>query len=78
MPLSLICVAGLVALFLPFSVRILNEYERAVIFRLGRVIKAKGPGLVILIPIIHRMVKVSLRLVTLDVPAEEKPLRQEA
>ena len=56
---------------MPFSVRIVSEYERGVIFRLGRLIGAKGPGLFILIPIVDRMVKVDLRTVTLDVPAQE-------
>ena len=56
---------------LPFSIRIVNEYERGVIFRLGRLIGAKGPGLFILVPIVDRMVKVDLRTVTLDVPAQE-------
>jgi regulator of protease activity HflC (stomatin/prohibitin superfamily) len=50
---------------------VLREYERAVVFRLGRVIKAKGPGLIILIPVIDRMVKISLRLVALDVPPQD-------
>ncbi len=49
----------------------LREYERAVIFRLGRLIGAKGPGLIILIPLIDRMVKVSLRLVAMDVPPQD-------
>ena len=52
----------LIVFFLATAIRILKEYERGVIFRLGRVIKAKGPGLIILIPIIDKMVKVSLRL----------------
>ncbi len=56
---------------LPFSVRIVSEYERGVIFRLGRLIGAKGPGLFILIPIVDRMVKVDLRTITLDVPSQE-------
>lgn len=50
----------LIVFFLATAIRILKEYERGVIFRLGRVIKAKGPGLIILIPIIDKMVKVSL------------------
>jgi regulator of protease activity HflC (stomatin/prohibitin superfamily) len=58
----------LIVFFLAAAIRILKEYERGVIFRLGRVIKAKGPGLIILIPVIDRMVKVSLRLVAMDVP----------
>jgi regulator of protease activity HflC (stomatin/prohibitin superfamily) len=61
----------LVVLFLASAIRILKEYERGVIFRLGRVIKTKGPGLIILIPIIDKMVKVSLRLVTMDVPSQD-------
>jgi regulator of protease activity HflC (stomatin/prohibitin superfamily) len=59
----------LVLLFL--SVRIVNEYERGVIFRLGRVIGAKGPGLFFIIPIVDRMVKVSLRTVTMDIPPQD-------
>ncbi|MCF8039054.1 MAG: slipin family protein [Desulfohalobiaceae bacterium] len=61
----------LVVLFLASAIKILNEYQRAVVFRLGRVLKAKGPGLIILIPIIDKMVKVSLRILALDVPAQD-------
>lgn len=61
----------LVILFLYSAIKILNEYERGVIFRLGRVIKAKGPGLIILIPLIDRMVKVSMRLVAMDVDPQD-------
>jgi regulator of protease activity HflC (stomatin/prohibitin superfamily) len=53
------------------SVRILREYERGVIFRLGRLIAQKGPGLILLIPFIDRMVKVDLRTVTLNIPPQE-------
>ena len=53
------------------SIRVLREYERAVVFRLGRVIDQKGPGLVLLIPAVDRMVRVSLRTVTLRIPAQE-------
>jgi hypothetical protein len=53
------------------SVRVLREYERAVVFRLGRVINEKGPGLVLLIPAVDRMVRVSLRTVTLRIPPQE-------
>jgi regulator of protease activity HflC (stomatin/prohibitin superfamily) len=67
----LIVIAILVVIFLAASLRIVPEYQRAVIFRLGRVIGAKGPGLFILIPIIDRMVKVDLRTVTLDVPTQD-------
>ncbi|MCE5335264.1 MAG: slipin family protein [Desulfobacteraceae bacterium] len=58
-------------LFLANAIRILNEYERGVIFRLGRVIRAKGPGLIILIPLIDRMQKVSMRLLAADVPPQD-------
>jgi regulator of protease activity HflC (stomatin/prohibitin superfamily) len=53
------------------AIRILREYERGVIFRLGRLVGAKGPGLILLIPIIDKMVKVSLRVVTMDVPPQD-------
>ena len=61
----------LVVVFLFMAIKILNEYERGVIFRLGRVIDYKGPGLIILIPVIDRMVRVSLRTVAMDVPAQD-------
>jgi regulator of protease activity HflC (stomatin/prohibitin superfamily) len=61
----------LILFFLSASLKVLNEYERGVIFRLGRIIAAKGPGLIILIPIIDRIVKVSLRLVALDVDPQD-------
>jgi regulator of protease activity HflC (stomatin/prohibitin superfamily) len=60
-----------VLLFLWAAIKILKEYERGVIFRLGRVIKTKGPGLILLIPVIDKMVKVSLRLVAMDVPSQD-------
>jgi regulator of protease activity HflC (stomatin/prohibitin superfamily) len=64
--------AAVLALFLlVLAVRILREYQRAVIFRLGRLIAQKGPGLILLIPVIDRMVRVDLRTVTLDVPPQE-------
>lgn len=65
----IIVVGGAVLLFT--AVRIVPEYERGVIFRLGRILGVKGPGLFFLIPFIDRMVKVDLRTVTLDVPAQE-------
>ena len=68
---ALIVVVVLVVMFLASAIRILREYERGVIFRLGRVIAAKGPGLIILIPVIDKMVKVSLRLVAMDVPPQD-------
>lgn len=58
-------------LFLISAIRVVREYERLVVFRLGRLTKTKGPGLVIIIPIIDRAVKVPLRIVTLDVPSQE-------
>ncbi len=53
------------------SIRVLREYERGVVFRLGRLVGAKGPGLIILIPMIDRMVKVSLRTVAMDIPSQD-------
>jgi regulator of protease activity HflC (stomatin/prohibitin superfamily) len=71
MPYSIVFILILTILFLASAIRILKEYERGVIFRLGRVIGAKGPGLIILIPVVDRMVKVSLRLVAMDVPSQD-------
>lgn len=68
---TLIAVVVVTIFFLSAALRILNEYERGVIFRLGRVIKAKGPGLIILIPVIDKMVKVSMRLVAMDVDPQD-------
>src|SRR5438874_10477394 len=53
------------------AVRVLREYERGVVFRLGRLMDQRGPGLVMLVPTIDRMVRISLRTVTLTVPAQE-------
>ena len=61
----------LAVVVLPQSIRILREYERGVIFRLGKLQGAKGPGLIFLIPIVDRMVKMDLRVVTIDVPKQE-------
>ncbi|MBP2686831.1 MAG: domain, Band 7 family protein, partial [Deltaproteobacteria bacterium] len=63
--------AVLVLLFLSSAIRILNEYERGVVFRLGRVIGSKGPGLILLIPAVDKMVRVDLRVVAMDVPAQD-------
>ncbi len=71
MAYSIVFILILAILFLASAIRILKEYERGVIFRLGRVIGAKGPGLIILIPVVDRMVKVSLRLVAMDVPSQD-------
>src|SRR5205809_6780793 len=56
---------------LPQSIRVLREYERGVVFRLGKLLRAKGPGLVFLIPVVDRMVRMDLRVVTIDVPKQE-------
>lgn len=70
--LPVICVIAIVVVgFISTAVRIVQEYERGVIFRLGRVQGAKGPGLFLIIPIIDRMFKVDLRTITLDVPSQE-------
>lgn len=61
----------LVGVFLVLSIKVLNEYEKGVIFRLGRIIGAKGPGLIILIPIVDRMVRIDMRTVTMDVPPQD-------
>jgi regulator of protease activity HflC (stomatin/prohibitin superfamily) len=62
----------IIALFiLANAIRILREYERGIIFRLGRLMGTKGPGLILLIPMVDRMVKVSLRVVTMDVPPQD-------
>src|ERR1039457_7009935 len=61
----------LAAIILPQAIRILREYERGVIFRLGKLLGAKGPGLIILIPVVDRMVKMDLRVVTIDVSKQE-------
>jgi regulator of protease activity HflC (stomatin/prohibitin superfamily) len=71
----LIPLVVLVAVVLPSMIRILREYERGVIFRLGKLLRAKGPGLVLLIPIVDRMVRVDLRVITIDVPKQDMMTR---
>jgi len=61
----------LIVYFLSSAIKILREYERGVVFRLGRVIPVKGPGLIIIWPIIDRLLRVSLRIVAMDVPAQD-------
>ncbi len=61
----------LLVLFLANAIRVLREYERAVVFRLGRLVGVRGPGLFILIPLIDRMIKVSLRTIPMDVPPQD-------
>ena len=67
--LGVVVVLGL--LLLTSSVKVVQEYERGVVFRLGRLVGPRGPGLILLIPGVERMQKVDLRIVTLDVPAQE-------
>lgn len=68
----IVVVLVILAIFiLPQAIRILREYERGVVFRLGKLIGAKGPGLVILIPVVDRLVKMDLRVVTIDVAKQE-------
>jgi regulator of protease activity HflC (stomatin/prohibitin superfamily) len=69
--ISFIFVTFLIFYFVSSAIKILREYERGVVFRLGRIIPVKGPGLVIILPIIDKLVKVSLRTVTMDVPAQD-------
>ena len=64
-------VVFIIIFILASAIRVLREYERGVIFRLGRLIGAKGPGLFLLIPIIDRMVKVSLRTIAMDIPPQD-------
>jgi regulator of protease activity HflC (stomatin/prohibitin superfamily) len=67
----LIILAIIVVILISMSIKIVTEYERGVIFRLGRLVGAKGPGFFIIIPFVDRMVKVDLRVVTMDVPSQE-------
>jgi regulator of protease activity HflC (stomatin/prohibitin superfamily) len=69
--IALICVAVTALVLAGASVRVLREYERGVVFRLGRVTSQRGPGLIFLLPAIDRMTRVSLRTVTLEIPAQE-------
>ena len=69
--IGIVIAAGILLLVLMMSVRIVKEYERGVIFRLGRIIGAKGPGLFLIIPVVDRMFRVSLRTVTMDIPPQD-------
>ncbi len=72
MPTYGMILLALVFFFLVSAIKVLNEYERGVIFRLGRALgRAKGPGLIILIPMVDRLAKVNLQLVTFDVPSQD-------
>ena len=66
-----IIIAALILFILGGAIKVVNEYERGVIFRLGRLVGARGPGLFLVIPIIDRMTKVDLRVITMDVPAQD-------
>ncbi len=68
---QIILVIIIVLFFLSSALKVVREYDRGVIYRLGRLIGAKGPGLIILIPLIDKMVKVSLRVVTMDIPSQD-------
>jgi regulator of protease activity HflC (stomatin/prohibitin superfamily) len=61
----------LLIFFLSAAIKVLREYERGVVFRLGRVINTKGPGIIIIIPIVDKLIRVSLRLVAMDVPPQD-------
>ncbi|PKN38165.1 MAG: hypothetical protein CVU62_04725 [Deltaproteobacteria bacterium HGW-Deltaproteobacteria-2] len=69
--LPLVVVIVLIVMFLASAIKIMNEYERAVIFRLGRIRDVKGPGLIIIIPGIDRVVKIDMRTITMDVPPQD-------
>ncbi len=69
--LGLIVIIFFVLILLASAIKILQEYERGVVFRFGRLVGVKGPGLVIIVPIVDRLLRVSLRVVTLDVPAQD-------
>ncbi len=70
-PILIGVIVVVLLIIIPMAVKIVTEYERGVIFRLGRLVGAKGPGLFLIIPFIDRMVKVDLRVVTMDVPSQE-------
>ena len=70
-PIIIGIIVLLVLVLIPMTVKIVPEYERGVIFRLGRLIGAKGPGFFLIIPFVDRMVRVDLRVVTMDVPSQE-------
>ncbi|MFH1646666.1 MAG: slipin family protein [Chloroflexota bacterium] len=70
-PIIIGIIVVVLLIILPTAIKIVTEYERGVIFRLGRLVGAKGPGLFLIIPFVDRMVKVDLRVVTMDVPSQE-------
>ena len=64
-------VVGIVVVLLIFGIKVVNEYQRAVVFRLGRLVGARGPGLIYVMPIFERMVRVGLRTVTMNIPSQK-------
>ena len=64
-------IVGLVVLLLIASIKILNEYERGVVFLLGRFQRVKGPGIIIVVPVIQQMIRTDLRVITMDVPTQD-------
>ena len=68
---GIVIIVLVLVIVLPNAIKILREYERGVIFRFGRLVGAKGPGLFIIIPFVDRMIKVDLRVITMDVPHQE-------
>ncbi len=70
-PIAIGIIILFVLIIVPMTVKIVSEYERGVIFRLGRLVGARGPGLFLIIPFVDRMVKVDLRVITMDVPSQE-------
>lgn len=71
LPIPLLVVIVLVVMFLASAIKVLNEYERAVVFRLGRIRELKGPGLIIIIPGIDKIVRIDMRTITMDVPPQD-------
>jgi regulator of protease activity HflC (stomatin/prohibitin superfamily) len=71
LPIPMLVVVVLVVMFLASAIKILNEYERAVVFRLGRIRDVKGPGLIIIIPGIDKIVRIDMRTITMDVPPQD-------
>ncbi len=70
-PIAIGIIVIILLILIPMAVKIVAEYERGVVFRLGRLVGARGPGLFLIIPFVDRMVKVDLRVVTMDVPSQE-------
>ena len=67
----IVIIAVIAIIFIGMAVKVVPEYERGVLFRLGRLVGARGPGIFVIIPFIDRMVRVDLRVVTMDVPSQE-------